>query len=142
MQIILETNDQESLNLEKYLDSIAKVWSELKLKKQVCYILLSEEEMIQLNNEVLQHNYCTDIITFDYFDDEDFEYNEIYICPKQVMTNAQEFKTNEEEEMLRVAIHGLLHLSGLNDKTEEEQTIMREKENYYIHKIVSRENII
>ncbi len=84
MKIHLESNHLETLGIEKHLKNLKNVISELNISKNICYILLSEEEMITLNNETLQHNYCTDIITFDYSDDDDIEFNEIYICPKQV----------------------------------------------------------
>jgi len=143
MNIIIENLDELPLyDLYEQTENISFIHKTLRLSKPVCYIPLTEEDMTRLNIETLGHHYCTDIITFDYSGDEDFEYNEIYICPSQIEQNAVTYHTTPENEILRVAIHGLLHLSGLNDKTEEEQQKMTEAENYYINQIVSRENKI
>lgn len=141
MNIIIENESRQNLyRLEEHLTDISNIHQNLGLTKPVCYITLTEKQMIDLNRDTLGHEYCTDIITFDYSDDTDFEYNEIYICPTQIKQNAETYQTTVEEEILRVAIHGLLHLSGLNDKTTEEQRKMTETENYHLTKIVSREN--
>lgn len=141
MNIIIANESQVNLHkLEEHVKAISNIHQNLSLIKPVCYITLTEKEMIDLNSNTLGHEYCTDIITFDYSEDTDFEYNEIYICPTHIKQNAETYQTTVEEEILRVAIHGLLHLSGLNDKTSEEQYKMTESENYYLKKIVSREN--
>lgn len=143
MNIIIENESQQNLyKLEGHVMAVSNIHQHLSLIKPVCYITLTEKEMIDLNSNTLGHKYCTDIITFDYSDDTDFEYNEIYICPTHIKQNAEIYQTTVEEEILRVAIHGLLHLSGLNDKTKEEKSKMTDTENYYLDKIVSRENNI
>ena len=79
----------------------------------------------------MNHDYFTDIITFDYCD-KDILSGDLFISVDSVRENAIFFEVDFEEELRRVIVHGLLHLIGYDDHTEEEQKIMREKENYYI----------
>jgi rRNA maturation RNase YbeY len=92
------------------------------------YILVDDEELLQINREHLQHDYYTDIITFDLTDAAGEIEGEIYISWERVADNAIELQTGETE-MIRVLYHGALHLMGYKDKTKKEQEQMREKEN-------------
>lgn len=93
------------------------------------YIYCSDNYLLQINQEYLQHDYFTDIITFDQrdFDDEPLE-GDIFISVERVKDNSQQNNTSFDTELHRVMAHGLLHLLGLNDKTEEEKLKMRESE--------------
>lgn len=91
------------------------------------YIFCSDEKILEINNEYLQHDYYTDIITFDYTE-EDTVSGDIFISLDTVRSNSEQFHTQYDEELLRVIIHGVLHLCGVNDKTEEEEAQMRKEE--------------
>jgi metalloprotein, YbeY/UPF0054 family len=88
-----------------------------------------DEELLELNRQTLQHDYYTDIITFDYENDKDIEENEVVISWDRVRENSETFKVNLKQELYRVCFHGLLHLAGFMDKTEQEEKEMREQEN-------------
>ena len=95
------------------------------------YIFCDDEYLIKINIEFLNHNTYTDIITFDYCVGDEL-ISDIYISTERVAENAKEFNETFEGELNRVLIHGLLHLCGYKDKTEEDATLMRSKENYYL----------
>ena len=96
------------------------------------YVHQNDEELLVLNQSSLDHNTHTDIITFDLSDTEGRIDGEIYISVERIRENAKTFGVPFEEEYVRVASHGLLHLLGYNDKTKEEKTAMREAENQAI----------
>jgi len=91
------------------------------------YIFCSDEYLLEINKEHLNHNYYTDIITFDLSESEEIE-SDIFISIDRVIENAKNLGITFETELHRVLVHGLLHLLGFNDKTGVEKTIMREKE--------------
>ncbi len=93
--------------------------------------LISDEELLKINIDSLNHNYYTDIITFDYRDGRIIS-GDIYISIDRVKENAQEYKTSAQDELLRVIIHGVLHLVGFKDKGKEEKTQMTQMENKYL----------
>ena len=95
---------------------------------------LSDVEILDINNAYLNHDYFTDIITFD-LRDEDSQEAEIFISIERVKENAKEYGYTYEEELCRVCIHGMLHLSGIGDKTVEEKKTMREVENKYLNRL-------
>ena len=94
----------------------------------ISYIFCSDEKILEVNNEYLQHDYYTDIITFDY-SEEGIISGDIFISLDTVKSNSEQFGTNYDNELRRVIIHGVLHLCGVNDKTPEEQEYMTECEN-------------
>lgn len=94
-------------------------------------VFCSNEKITELNKEYLKRNYATDVITFHY--DEE-EIGEIYIGIEQVKINSNEYKEEIENEISRVLIHGVLHLSGYKDYDEKEKKEMRIKENDYMSK--------
>jgi len=87
--------------------------------------------IIDYNKHFLKHNYATDIITFDYTTIGENQVD-ILICPEVVETNSRRFRTNFESEMLRVIVHGFLHLCNYNDEKTSDKKIMRERENFYL----------
>ena len=95
------------------------------------YNCVPREMIIEINTKYLEHHYPTDIITFDYVENK-VVHGEIYICDEEVRDNANDFKVPYKNEMMRVIIHGLLHLLGFNDSTEEEKTLMRKIEEKYL----------
>ena len=85
-----------------------------------------------MNREYLNHNYFTDVITFDYTVN-DIISGDIFISMEQVKKNAEFYGVKTEEELRRVMIHGILHLLGFNDSSLEEKETMRKKENEALH---------
>ncbi len=92
------------------------------------YMFVNDERILQVNNEYLGHNYYTDVITFDY-DEDDIVSGDIVISLDTVQSNAQLFGKTYEEEFYRVLIHGILHLCGINDKGPGERQVMEAAEN-------------
>ncbi|PID27172.1 MAG: rRNA maturation RNase YbeY [Candidatus Cloacimonadota bacterium] len=91
---------------------------------------IGDENMIKLNNDYLNHEGSTDIITFDYSEEEsNIIDGELIICVDQAKRQARDYKVLLENELTRLLYHGLLHLEGFNDSTNEEREVMREKEN-------------
>lgn len=96
------------------------------------YIFCSDAYLLEMNNNFLQHNYYTDIITFNLADKGTPIIGEAYISIDRVRDNAITFKSPFKEELLRVILHGALHLCGYKDKSKREIEIMRSKEIEYM----------
>ena len=92
------------------------------------YMFVDDEKILEVNREYLGHDYYTDIITFDY-DEDDVINGDLVISLDTVRTNAEKFGTTYDEELHRVIIHGILHLCGINDKGPGEREIMEAAEN-------------
>ena len=92
------------------------------------YMFVDDEKILEVNREYLQHDYYTDIITFDYCEDDELN-GDLVISLDTVRTNAVLFGKTYEEELYRVIIHGVLHLIGINDKGPGEREIMEAAEN-------------
>lgn len=95
---------------------------------EIGYMFVSDEKILEVNNQYLGHDYYTDIITFDYCEG-DILNGDIVISLDTVRTNAEKFGKTYEDELNRVIIHGVLHLCGINDKGPGEREIMEENEN-------------
>ena len=95
---------------------------------EIGYMFVSDEKILEVNNQYLGHDYYTDIITFDYCEG-DILNGDIVISLDTVRTNAGKFGKTYEEELNRVIIHGVLHLCGINDKGPGEREIMEDNEN-------------
>lgn len=94
----------------------------------IAYIFVDDEKILEVNKQYLQHDYYTDIITFDY-SEENVISGDLFISLDTVRTNAQQVDATYEEELLRVIIHGILHLCGIDDKGPGEREIMEAAEN-------------
>jgi rRNA maturation RNase YbeY len=94
---------------------------------EITYMYVSDKEMLKLNREHLGHDYYTDVLTFDYGEGDKVS-GEIVISIDRVRENGRVHKEGMERELYRVMIHGVLHLCGLRDETEEERELMREAE--------------
>lgn len=103
---------------------------EAKGKKtgNITYIFCDDEYLLEVNKQYLKHDYYTDVITFDYVEN-DLISGDIFISTDRVRENALAFGSSETEELHRVIIHGALHLLGLKDKSEKEASQMRQAEN-------------
>ena len=95
---------------------------------EIGYMFVDDEKILEVNNEYLGHDYYTDVITFDY-DEDDVINGDIVISLDTVRTNAEQFGKTYDDELHRVIIHGILHLCGINDKGPGEREIMEENEN-------------
>jgi probable rRNA maturation factor len=92
------------------------------------FIFLSIEDIVEMNKQYLNHDYPTDVITFDFSEDFGVFGGDIFICPQIIKENANLYYTEYDQELLRVVFHGILHLIGFNDKTDEEKEEMIEQE--------------
>lgn len=98
---------------------------------EVNVIICSDQYLLQINNQYLNHNYFTDVITFDYRE-EDLVSGDLFISYQTVEDNALQFDQQAVTEMIRVIIHGVLHLCSYGDKSDSEAVVMRQKENEYL----------
>ncbi len=99
------------------------------------YIFCSDDYVLQVNRDYLQHDYYTDIITFDQSEEEGKIEGDIFISVDRVTDNASQLGVTPEQEMRRVLAHGLLHLCGFGDKTDEEVAQMRAKEEEWLRQV-------
>lgn len=95
---------------------------------EIAYIFCDDEKILEVNREYLQHDYYTDIITFDYCEADTLS-GDIFISLDTVRSNAEEFGATYDNELHRVLIHGILHLTGQDDTTDKLQEEMTSKEN-------------
>jgi rRNA maturation RNase YbeY len=124
---------QNEVSISKWLkDSIANENKELG---EINYIFCEDNYLLKKNQEYLKHNTLTDIITFDYSEGNKLS-ADIFISVERVKENAVIFAVSFEQELKRVIIHGILHLMGYKDKSEEESKIMRSKEDFYLSKLI------
>lgn len=105
--------------------------SEIRRIGEVNIIFCSDRYILDINLRYLQHDYFTDIITFDYCEGEKLS-GDLFISVDSVRENAVFYGTEFDEELHRVIVHGLLHLIGYDDHSEEDKKTMRSKENYYL----------
>ena len=112
--------------------------AEKKEVGEISIIFTNDEHLLSINQDYLKHDYFTDIITFDYSNDQ-YISGDLFISLERVGENAKQFEKDFFNELCRVVFHGVLHLCAYNDKTESEISIMRSKEEFYIDNFVSRE---
>ncbi|MFY0600951.1 MAG: rRNA maturation RNase YbeY [Cyclobacteriaceae bacterium] len=98
----------------------------------ITYIFCSDEYLLSINKDHLNHDYYTDIITFDNSFSANDIIADIFISIDRVKENAADFNVSFSQELQRVMIHGVLHLLGYKDKTDDDQKLMRQKEDTYI----------
>ena len=95
---------------------------------EIAYIFCSDDKILEVNQQYLQHDYYTDIITFDYTEGNKIS-GDLFISLDTVKTNSEAFNTPYNEELHRTIIHGILHLCGINDKGPGERELMEANEN-------------
>lgn len=121
-------NDFELSNEEQFSNWISRVIaSEEKKEGEISYIFCDDDYLLNLNEQYLNHDTLTDIISFDYSMGNEI-HGDIFISTERVKDNANDFKVFFEEELKRVMVHGVLHYCGYKDKTEEDEALMRSKE--------------
>jgi rRNA maturation RNase YbeY len=132
MAIIYE-KEHSKIKMPKIKKRNVSAWikkvAELHEKKvgDLSYLFCSDDHILEVNKEYLQHDYYTDIITFDYTEGDVIS-GDMVISVDTIATNAEKFNTSFESEFFRVVIHGVLHLCGINDKGPGEREIMEQHE--------------
>ncbi len=113
-----------------WLEDVIK--TENKKLGEINYILCDDEYLLKVNQDFLDHDYYTDIITFDYVKGKTIS-GDIFVSLPRISDNAKNLVKDFNSEFHRVLAHGILHLLGYKDKTEEEITVMRQKEDFYLN---------
>ena len=126
----------EEEKLSEWINVVAQKYN--KVVGEISYLFCDDEKILEVNKEYLDHDYYTDIITFDYSEDNIIA-GDIIISLQTVESNSQMYQTEYFEELHRVIIHGILHLCRLKDSTIEEEKLMRDAENSALE-ILFREN--
>ena len=131
MEITFQSEGAEHPQIDEqkianWIESVAKTYN--KETGEISYLFCDDNKILEVNQEYLNHDFYTDIITFDYSEENTIS-GDIIISLQTVESNSQMYKTDFLEELHRVIIHGILHLSGLNDESEEEEKAMRDAEN-------------
>lgn len=114
---------------ESWLEKL--IVAEGKKPGKISYILCDDAFLLKVNQDFLQHDFYTDIITFDYVKGKTIS-GDIFVSLQRVSENAELLSKDFEEELKRVLAHGVLHLCGYKDKTDEEKKEMRGKEDFYL----------
>lgn len=119
--------NQKALKLTKQIISL-----ESKTLGQIQFVFCTDDHLVEINQEFLNHQDYTDTITFDYTEELNSLSGDIFISVDRVRENAEKYQQNMLTELYRVMAHGVLHLAGYKDKTPAEKEIMNEKEDYYL----------
>ena len=133
IQFFFENIDKITIEstLAAWLEDI--ILTEGKKPGDINYIFCDDEYLLQVNKEYLHHDYYTDIITFDYVKGKTIS-GDIFVSLPRIFDNAETLSKDFDSEFFRVLAHGILHLCGYKDKTDEEISEMRNKEDYYLNK--------
>lgn len=119
--------------IKKWIE--ATIVSEGYKLEELNFILCSDEYLLRINQDFLQHDDYTDVITFDNSEELKTIVGDIFISLERIKENANTFKSATLKELCRVIIHGTLHLLGYKDKTKAAKTLMTEKEDFYLAKL-------
>jgi len=122
----VELPDLSKQKIIRWIKEIAAVYG--KRTGEIAYIFCTNKRILEVNKQFLQHEYYTDILTFDYSEGIIIS-GDIFISTETVQSNAEEFKVSFDDELKRIIIHGILHLCGQDDKTPELRLEMISKEN-------------
>ncbi len=128
------TYNSDGIAMPKFKKRAISAWIRTVAKNHgrrvgdVGYMFVDDEKILEVNREYLGHDYYTDVITFDY-DEDDIVSGDIVISLDTVRSNAELFGKTYDDELHRVIIHGILHLCGINDKGPGEREIMEAEEN-------------
>lgn len=121
---------KHKLKLKQWIT--ATILAEGYALQELNFIFCSDAYLLEMNQQFLQHDTYTDIITFDHSEKENQIAGDIFISIERVKENAQTFKISTFDELCRIIIHGVLHLLGYGDKSKAEKSLMTEKENAYL----------
>ena len=114
------------------------ITNENRTSGDLSFIITNDERLKEINIEFLEHDYYTDVITFNY-NEKDVINGEIYISLDRIKENALNYNVSLEAELLRVLIHGVLHLVGYDDTDEEKKSEMRRMEDYWLDSLKSKD---
>ena len=120
---------KEKRRIKEWLNLVA--FEEGSKIQNLNFLIVDDKRMIHFNKTYLNHDYSTDIITFDNSENKKIS-GDIVISIERVKENSKKYKVKLEDELRRVMVHGLLHLLGYDDKNEKEKKRIRKKENYYL----------
>ena len=129
--------NQELNNIDKislWLNNVTK--EEGKQIGELVYVFCKDDYLLERNIQFLKHNTLTDVITFDYCKGKIVN-GDILVSTERVTENSKIYKVNYLTELHRIMVHGLLHLLGYKDKNKKYAKTMREKENYYLNKLIN-----
>lgn len=129
---IFNNTSKKRLPRKKITQKIWNVLSYFKSDKEINIIYVDETEIIEINKKYLGHNYVTDVISFD-LSDERNSIAEVYICIQQAERQAKEYNVSLENELSRLAIHGVLHILGFDDKTVQQMQKMHKLEDMFLN---------
>ncbi len=124
---------KEKIKVKNWILKILK--QEGKIAGAISFLFCSDGYLLGINRQFLQHDFYTDIITFDYSEKNKIE-GEIFISIDRVKENAKTFKQPFERELMRTIVHGILHLSGYADKSPKDKKLMTAKENEVLELLV------
>jgi rRNA maturation RNase YbeY len=124
---------KDKLKLKKWIKETIE--AEGYKLQELNYIFCSDEYLLQMNQQYLDHDTLTDIITFDNSETQGKITGDIFISIERIWENAKKFEVTKERELQRVVIHGALHLVGYADKKPADKKLMTEKEDFYLNKL-------
>lgn len=132
IQFFFENTDAISISqdIKTWLEDLIR--AENKKPGAINYIFCDDEYLLKVNRDFLQHDYYTDVITFDYVKGKTIA-GDIFVSLPRISENAATLSKDFDAELYRVLAHGILHLCGYKDKTDEEITEMRRKEDFYLN---------
>ena len=141
MAVTFDTENIDFPNIKKretsgWIKEIASSYN--KKIGEIAFLFCNDEKILEINRQYLNHDFYTDIISFDY-SEGDIISGDIFISLDTVRTNSQKYNTDYQEELYRVLIHGVLHLCGLDDKLEADAILMREAENSALSQLQNNE---
>jgi len=134
MTLNVEHAEQAGIHPDLVKSAVNEVFSgEAVTIGSISVLFISDDEIIEVNKKYLDHNIATDVITFPLGDKTEPVEGEIYISIDTTRRNSAEFGVTHKSELLRVAIHGALHLAGYDDSTSLLRSKMKDKEDYYLN---------
>lgn len=136
--VILE--NETELDIPVTEESISNCVALLQEGEQLSFyfvevVYVNEEKIVEINTDHLNHTYVTDIITFDFTDEDELIEGTLYCCAPRIFEQAAEYNEPVSKEFHRIIIHGLLHLCGYDDSTDELKAEMTQKEDFYLQKL-------
>ena len=136
MTLSVENAEKAGIQSELVKTAVSEVFSGEKVPvSSISVLFISDDEIKLVNKKYLNHDITTDVITFPLNDEPEPVEGEIYISIDTTRQNSEEFGVTHKSELLRVAIHGALHLAGFDDSTSISKSEMKAKENYYLNLI-------
>lgn len=115
------------------LASLSQVHNDLNIAKPTIFYFMSDDQVLEVNRDSLNHDYYTDVITFDYESDEDIEENEVVISWDRIQDNSKVLNQALQQELHRICIHALLHIAGYTDESADEKLKMTAEEDRFLN---------